>query len=176
MGAFLYRLTTGKDPLGGDDGQPALVTADTFNYAEPSSIRREIPKELDAIILKCIAKEPDDRFQTAADVVKELEKVIEEHRVRSKREATARMRAVDEVDDDPGDDDGPDDDDSQSSSRKGRKGRKMLKSSVAMAAAAPPPDEHELITKLKEMDPKILLAIVGGAVVIILGMLAMLLL
>ena len=173
FGAFLYRLATGKDPLGGEDGQPALVTAETFNYAEPSSIRREIPKELDQIILKCIAKEPDDRFQTAADVVKELEKVIEEHRVRSKREATARMRAVDDVE---VPDEGDDEDSGQSSPRKGRRGRKMLKSSVAMAAAPASNDEHELLTKLKEMDPKILLACVGGAVVVILGMLAMLIL
>ncbi len=173
FGAFLYRLATGKDPLGGEDGQPALVTAETFNYAKPSSIRSDIPPELDKILLKCISKEPDSRFQTAAEVVKELEKVIEEHRVRSKREATARMRAVDNIGPED-DDDGASDETKASSGRK--RGRKMLKSSMSMAAATPANDEHELITKLKEMDPKILVAIVGGSVVIILGLLALLIL
>ena len=43
--------------------------------ATPSSRRSEIPPELDAVILRCLAKKPDDRYATAADLYAALHKV-----------------------------------------------------------------------------------------------------
>ncbi len=41
----------------------------------PSSVRPGIPPEIDAIVMRLLARNPDDRYQTAADVVDAIEEV-----------------------------------------------------------------------------------------------------
>ena len=41
----------------------------------PSALRPEIPPEVDAIVRRLLARQPDDRYQTAADVVDAIEEV-----------------------------------------------------------------------------------------------------
>jgi len=50
----------------------AIVTEPT---PAPSSRRADVPKEIDALVLRLLAKNPDDRFQTAAEVVEAIEAV-----------------------------------------------------------------------------------------------------
>jgi serine/threonine-protein kinase len=41
----------------------------------PSQLRPEVPPELDRIVLRALAKEPEDRYQTAEDFIDDLERV-----------------------------------------------------------------------------------------------------
>jgi serine/threonine-protein kinase len=41
----------------------------------PSNLRSEIPPELDQIVLRALAKEPEDRYQTADEFIEDLERV-----------------------------------------------------------------------------------------------------
>jgi serine/threonine protein kinase len=76
IGCIAYELITGSAPFNGapNDVIRAHLTID----APPPSTARPgigIPPELDAIILRCLAKQPDDRVQTAAELYAALTKV-----------------------------------------------------------------------------------------------------
>ena len=54
------------------DNMTAIVNEPT---AAPSTKRSEIPPELDAIVLRLLAKDPDQRFQTAGETLEAIEQV-----------------------------------------------------------------------------------------------------
>ena len=43
------------------------------NPPKPSSIRKEVPLRIDAIVMKMLAKNPDDRYQDAGLLVEDLQ-------------------------------------------------------------------------------------------------------
>jgi serine/threonine protein kinase len=64
LGIVLYELTTGQSPFQGDS-----VTALCFDVMErtpapPSQLNPALPSALDAIIARCLEKDPTDRFQS----------------------------------------------------------------------------------------------------------------
>lgn len=72
LGIILYELATGRRPFTG--ATPAVVTTAILrdNPAPLSSVRDDVPSGLDHIISRCLAKDPQARFQTARDVGHEL--------------------------------------------------------------------------------------------------------
>ncbi len=69
-GVTLYRLITGELPFKGQN-EFAIRDAKMFSDpAKPRSINSEIPKELEAVVLKSMEKNPGDRFQTALEMKK----------------------------------------------------------------------------------------------------------
>jgi serine/threonine protein kinase len=72
MGVVLYELCTGTIPFTGDS-LPALCTAVlTKTPIPPSTLKPELPPEIDLIIARCLAKAPDDRYQNVAELASEL--------------------------------------------------------------------------------------------------------
>lgn len=72
FGAVLYEMITGRKAFNGTS-QPSLIAA--ILTAEPppiSSLQSLTPKALDRIVRTCLAKDPDDRWQSAADLAREL--------------------------------------------------------------------------------------------------------
>ena len=68
LGAVLYEMTTGKRAF---DGKTTASTIAAILAVEPtpvSTIQPLLPQALDHIIKACLAKDPDERFQTAHDV------------------------------------------------------------------------------------------------------------
>ena len=66
LGIVLYELTTGQSPFQGDS-----VTALCFDVMErtpapPSQLNPALPTSFDAIIARCLEKDPNDRFQSMA--------------------------------------------------------------------------------------------------------------
>ncbi|MGB7491608.1 MAG: serine/threonine-protein kinase, partial [Thermoanaerobaculia bacterium] len=73
IGAVLYEMLTGSRPFVGESRasvQAAILTADP---SPPRKLRHEIPKDLDAIVLRCLAKDPPARFDTAEDLLSALQ-------------------------------------------------------------------------------------------------------
>ena len=69
LGVNMFELTTGRLPfLKGDLGYHHLHTPPP----SPQDINPKIPSELDAVILKCLQKEPSKRFQSVEDLIKAL--------------------------------------------------------------------------------------------------------
>jgi tRNA A-37 threonylcarbamoyl transferase component Bud32 len=74
LGAILYELLTAKAPF---RGRTPLQTLEHVKHDEPTAPRRlskEVPRDLDAICLKCLAKEPRDRYASAAGLADDLER------------------------------------------------------------------------------------------------------
>jgi len=72
LAAILYEMVTGRLPFPGDYGQ-AVIYAILNNTPEPvRELRPEVPPELDQIIGKGLAKNLQDRYQDAADLLGDL--------------------------------------------------------------------------------------------------------
>ncbi|MBC8505147.1 MAG: protein kinase [Anaerolineales bacterium] len=69
LGIILYEMVTGKVPFDADT--PLAVIHKHINEPLPSprTIRDDIPRVLEAVIVKALAKEAEDRYQSAAEMV-----------------------------------------------------------------------------------------------------------
>jgi len=68
VGTTLYRMLTGKLPFTADN-QFALRDAKLFNDPpKPRDLNSTIPKDVEGLILKALAKEPRDRFLSASEM------------------------------------------------------------------------------------------------------------
>ncbi len=74
IGAVLFQMVTGSPPFEGETSQE--VVAKHINEEPPVPMERNagIPEWLSDVILRCLAKKPDDRYQSARKVVEALDK------------------------------------------------------------------------------------------------------
>jgi len=80
FGCILYAMTTGKSPF---EASSAIESLHQILHDEPTTIQYlHLPAELERIIEKCLAKDPVERYQHAADLVVDLRRL--------RRDATAR--------------------------------------------------------------------------------------
>ena len=96
FGALLHEMLTGRRPFHADS-QAGLIAAILEHEAPPvSDLQPLAPTSLDRIVRKCLAKDPDDRWQTARDLKSELIWVREEReesgRARTPLPATSHRR------------------------------------------------------------------------------------
>ena len=77
FGAMVYEMATGKKAFEGRS-QASLIGAILKDDPPPiSSLQSMTPPPLDHIVLTCLAKDPDDRWQTAGDVARQVKWIIE---------------------------------------------------------------------------------------------------
>ena len=69
LGAVLYEMLAGRRPFKGDSTLGTLDAVLTRQPPDLSDVNPEIPPALSHIVRRCLAKSPDDRFATVADVV-----------------------------------------------------------------------------------------------------------
>jgi len=77
LGSLLYEMATGKRAFTGKS-QASLIAA--ILSAEPpplASVQPMTPPALERLVKVCLAKDPDDRLQTAHDVMQELKWIVE---------------------------------------------------------------------------------------------------
>ena len=75
VGIVLYEMLTGEVPFTGDSPVEIAMRHLSDTPRPPSLIRPEIPPDLDMVVLRALAKRPEDRFQTAEEMDAELERV-----------------------------------------------------------------------------------------------------
>jgi len=77
LGHLLYEMATGRKAFSGKS-QASLIAAIIHTQPEAiSSIQPMTPPALDRVVKTCLAKDPDDRFQTAHDVKLQLQWIAE---------------------------------------------------------------------------------------------------
>lgn len=73
LGVVLYELLTGKRPFEAKDLSELFEKIRTQEVNDPIQLNHQAPAELSRICLRCLQKRPGDRYQTAGDLVEELE-------------------------------------------------------------------------------------------------------
>ena len=72
LGVMMYELATGKVPFAsGDVGYHHMHTEPD----PPRGVNSDIPEALEAIILKCMRKTKEERYQSAAEIIEVLKKI-----------------------------------------------------------------------------------------------------
>src|SRR5437764_3590086 len=75
VGVVLYELLTGVVPFSGDTPVEIAMKHLSSTPELPSSKRAEIPRELDLVVLRALAKDPADRYQSAEEMDADLARV-----------------------------------------------------------------------------------------------------
>ncbi len=76
LGATLYHLLTGVVPIPGSNSLEVLNNISTLEPRPPRSVDKDIPADLEAIILKCMEKERSARYDSARAIAEELERFL----------------------------------------------------------------------------------------------------
>lgn len=65
LGGVLYFLTTGRPPFESDKPLKVLISHAHEAPQPPTNFRPDLPQDLEAVIMRCLNKHPDDRYQTS---------------------------------------------------------------------------------------------------------------
>ncbi len=86
-GCLLYELLTGRPPFVGESPVSVAYQHVREQALPPSSFDPDIPPEVDAVVLKALAKNREERYQSASEMRQDI------HRVLSGQQVTAPMAA-----------------------------------------------------------------------------------
>lgn len=74
LGSILYTMVTGEHLISGDSSQEMIQHTIRGNFVPPGRrVRRAIPKGLEAIVMKCIARNPEGRYYAVGDMIGDLQ-------------------------------------------------------------------------------------------------------
>jgi len=90
LGVLLYEMIAGEAPFKGVHETAMLYEIVNVDPAPMSTIKPEIDPELDRIVLECLQKEPDERYNSVKDIAKDLKRFKRE----SSRQRVSRSMPV----------------------------------------------------------------------------------
>jgi len=76
LGIMLYEMLTGEAPFQADTPVGVVVQHITAPLPLPRKVNPEIPEAMERVILKAVAKNPEDRYQTTDELIGDMEKVL----------------------------------------------------------------------------------------------------
>ncbi len=88
LGVILYQLLTGRFPY-----QVVGHMREVLDHilktepARPSTVRRQINDEVETIVLKCLAKEPERRYQSAGELARDIQHYLRGEPIQAKRDS-----------------------------------------------------------------------------------------
>lgn len=85
LGTVLYEMGTGRPPF---EGEEALAVAERHVNDEPVPLRKlrpELSQAYEAIVLKCLAKRPEDRYASAGELFAALEGGLAPEKLKARR-------------------------------------------------------------------------------------------
>jgi len=84
LGVTLYELMTGTPAVTGKDREEILNAITLDEPRAPRTRNAGIPRDLETIVLKTIAKEPAERYATARELADDLRNLLDEKPIRAK--------------------------------------------------------------------------------------------
>src|SRR6188768_1591194 len=76
LGVVFHELLTGRSLHGAAEGQELLEAVRAGRVEPPSTYVRELPADLEEIVMKLLARDPAERFQTAREVASAISRVL----------------------------------------------------------------------------------------------------
>jgi tetratricopeptide (TPR) repeat protein len=93
LGATLYELLTLRPAFDGQDRQELLRQITLDEPRPPRGVNPAVPVELETIVLKAMAKEPEGRYATAQELADDLRRFLEDRPIRARRTTLAQRAA-----------------------------------------------------------------------------------
>jgi tetratricopeptide (TPR) repeat protein len=93
LGVTLYELLTLEPACPGGDRQEVLRRLERQEPRPPRQLNQAVPKDLETVVLKALAKEPADRYGTAQELADDLRRFLEDRPVRARRPTVAQRLA-----------------------------------------------------------------------------------
>ena len=89
LGVILYQMLTGRFPYP-VAGRMREVLGNILEAepTRPRTIRKDVNDEVETIVLKCLAKEPGRRYQSAGDLARDIHRYLAGQPIEAKREST----------------------------------------------------------------------------------------
>ncbi len=76
LAAVLFELLTGRKLFGGDSELSILEQVREARVTPPSQVNDEVTPEIDKIVLKALQKDPQDRYQTAGEMARDIDQIL----------------------------------------------------------------------------------------------------
>ncbi|WP_329004656.1 Stk1 family PASTA domain-containing Ser/Thr kinase [Kribbella sp. NBC_00709] len=93
-GCLLYELLTGRPPFVGESPVSVAYQHVREQPLPPSSFDPDIPPEVDAVVLKALAKNREERYQSASEMRADIHRVLAGQQVTAPMSAVAETRAM----------------------------------------------------------------------------------
>jgi serine/threonine protein kinase len=74
LGCTMYEAYVGRPPFIAESGLQTIAMHTNDEPARPGSLRKDLPPDLEKIMLRCLAKEPVNRYQSASELRRDLAK------------------------------------------------------------------------------------------------------
>ncbi|MFY1829955.1 protein kinase domain-containing protein, partial [Myxococcus fulvus] len=84
LGATLYVLLTGKMPIPGDNNLEVLTNLANQDPRPLRQWNKNVPVDLEAIVLKCLERQPADRYDSARALAEDLERFLNGEAVKAR--------------------------------------------------------------------------------------------
>jgi eukaryotic-like serine/threonine-protein kinase len=89
LGVMLYHSLTGEFPYAVSGSAPAVIQHIVGTAPSHTALRsRRLDQEISTIVLKCLAKEPERRYQSAGELARDLGRYVRGEAIDAKREST----------------------------------------------------------------------------------------
>ncbi|RJS24263.1 serine/threonine protein kinase [Corallococcus sp. H22C18031201] len=92
LGATLYHLLTGQPPVPGSNGLEVLSRIATHEPRPPRALDADIPRDLEAIVLKCLEKDRSARYDSARALADDLDRFLNGEPVQARPSPGYRLR------------------------------------------------------------------------------------
>jgi hypothetical protein len=77
LGTVLYEMLTGQPPFSGDNMHATMYQVVHTTPPAPSSCSPQLPREFDSIVTRAMAKDPVERYQSAAEMAADLRRLAD---------------------------------------------------------------------------------------------------
>jgi serine/threonine protein kinase len=98
LGIILYELVSEQKPFLSNSEVSILELVRECKIAPPRSLNPKIPERLEAVVMKALAREPDDRYQDAGEMYRDLERAVPERKAPTGNELARFMEILFETD------------------------------------------------------------------------------